>query len=472
MGNMLYQSVEDMKSSLGGILAVQDGKLEILDDSALRETAIDQLVYNAVHGGSPEIKGTARWIIKTAAGRLGAKPASIQSLYEGMGRRTYEGFTVPAINVRGMTYDVARAIFRAALKNETGALIFEIARSEIGYTKQRPGEYIAVILGAAVKEGFDGPVFIQGDHFQINAKKFGDDPDAEVAGLKDLIKEALTAGFFNIDIDTSTLVDLDKPNLTEQQRLNFELAADFTKLIRELEPEGVTVSVGGEIGEVGKKNSTVEEMRAFMDGYNQRLREISPGSAGLSKMSVQTGTSHGGVVLPDGSIAQVKIDFDTLKDISAAAKDEYGMSGAVQHGASTLPDEFFHRFPETQTSEIHLATGFQNMIYEHETLPEELKNKVYSHLKEACASEWKEGQTEEQFIYKTRKKGFGPFKKEFADLSEDTRAGISLELEKKFDFLFNQLKVVGTKDIVTAAVKPVDVPFKLEDEIKAAEKYG
>ena len=110
-------------------------------------------------------------LIKEIAKAAGAVPASIQGLYEEMGKK-FPGFTVPAINIRGLTYDTARAVFRTAIKNNSGAFIFEIARSEIGYTKQRPLEYSAVVLAAAVREGYKGPVFIQGDHFQLVRKNY------------------------------------------------------------------------------------------------------------------------------------------------------------------------------------------------------------------------------------------------------------------------------------------------------------
>jgi hypothetical protein len=100
----------------------------------------------------------------------------------------------------------------------------------------------------------------------------------------------------------------------------------------------VTISIGGEIGEVGTENSTPEELRAFMDGFNRVLQAAGAGDAGLSKISVQSGTSHGGVVLADGSIADVALDLETLRILGEIARDEYGLSGAVQHGASTLPD--------------------------------------------------------------------------------------------------------------------------------------
>jgi len=130
--------------------------------------------------------------------------------------------------------------------------------------------------------------------------------------------------------------------------------------------------VGGEIGEVGSKNSTPPELHAFMQGYRERLRK---GRTGISKISVQTGTSHGGVVLPDGRVAQVKLDFNTLKTLSEIARKEYGLAGAVQHGASTLPAEAFHKFVECETAEVHLATEFQNMIYESRHFPVDLKIK-------------------------------------------------------------------------------------------------
>ena len=311
-----------------------------------------------------------------ALGSVGVRSASIHDLYMARGRGDCRGFTVPAINVRGMAYDSARSIFRTAIKLNAGAFLLEIARSEIVYTDQRPAEYVAVMLAAALREGFRGPVFIQGDHFQVNAKKYAADAKAEVSAVKALATEAIEAGFYNVDIDTSTLVDLRHATLEEQQRLNYEVGVEITRHVRALEPRGVTISLGGEIGEVGTANSTVPELQAFMTGYNRTLASQAPGMIGLSKISVQSGTSHGGVVLADGSIADVKLDFNTLRDLGEVARREFGLSGAVQHGASTLPDDLFGRFPEVGTAEIHLATGFQNALYDHPAFPAALRSEI------------------------------------------------------------------------------------------------
>jgi len=379
----------------------------------------------------------------------GIYPSSIHEFYMARGRGEFSGFTVPAINLRSLTYDLAKAIFRVAKRNNCGAFIFEIAKSEMGYTAQPPLEYASVVLAAAIKEEYSGPVFIQADHTQVNAKKYAQDPDKELEGLQALIADAIGAGFYNIDIDSSTLVDLSQPTVKKQQYHNYEACAKLTQFIRRIEPRGITVSVGGEIGEVGHQNSTPEDLRAFMEGYRERLRK---GLVGISKISIQTGTSHGGVVLPDGTIAQVKLDFDTLKNLSELARKEYGLGGAVQHGASTLPQEAFHTFAECETCEVHLATEFQNMIYESKHFPPELKGKIYEWLKVGAADEKKEGETEEQFFYKTRKKALGPFKKEIMGMRRELREAIALEIENRFEFLFKQLNCINNKPLVDKCV--------------------
>jgi len=414
-------------------------------DSFSARADIDETITELVMTDDLTEKKQLAKIILDFAHKKGIYSSSIFEFYMARGRDEFKGFTVPAINLRSMTYDLARAIFRVAEKNNSGAFIFEIARSEIGYTNQLPTEYSSAVLAAAIKENYSGPVFIQGDHFQANAAKFKENPDKEVETLQTLIADAISSGFYNIDIDSSTLVDLSKPDLKKQQLLNYEVCAKLTQFIRRNEPKGITVSVGGEIGEIGHQNSTPEDLNAFMAGLEERLPN---GSAGISKISVQTGTTHGGVVLPDGSVAQVNLDFNTLRALSEIARRKYGLAGAVQHGASTLPPEAFHKFVECETAEVHLATEFQNMVYESKHFPSHLKKKIYEWLKINAANEANQGETEEQFFYKTRKKALGPFKKDIMGLRQKTRDAIAAEVEKKFDFLFKQLNAVNKRDLV------------------------
>jgi fructose-bisphosphate aldolase, class II len=410
------------------------------------DDALDRLVWTGVFAAGQELRDAARTAVLDQARAAGLYPASIHELYLARGRAEVPAnFTVPAINIRGLAYDTARALFRARQALDAGAVICEIARSEISYTDQRPGEYTFVVLAAALREGWKGPIFLQGDHFQVNAKKHAADPAGELKAVLDLTAEAIHAGFYNIDVDTSTLVDLSRYGLAAQQATNGGLCAEITARIRQWEPRGVTVSVGGEIGEVGGKNSTPEELEAFMAVYLAALEKVAPGTPGISKISIQTGTSHGGVPLPDGSIAQVQIDFDALERCSKLARERYGLAGAVQHGASTLPPELFDRFPRVGACEIHLATEFQNMIFESPRFPAELKREIYEKLRATEAGERKGSDTDEQFFYKTRKKALGASKRELWSLPLPVRQAIGQALEEKFSFLLTKLGVTGTR---------------------------
>ncbi|TFG92325.1 MAG: aldolase, partial [Syntrophobacterales bacterium] len=259
---MIYETTDQLKQNIADVLKIDGGDVFVSDEKSLRDTLIDDLVYSAVFSADSEVKSFARWLIRRAAARLGCMAASIQPLYEAMGSGAVSGFTVPAINLHGITYHSAQAIFRSTIKGNVGPVIFEIARSEIRYTNQPPSEYTTVITAAAIKTGYRGPLFLQGDHFQINAKKYAADPDTEIQAIRSIISEAIEAGFYNIDIDASTVVDLSRPTIREQQEGNFSITADMTAMIRQIEPEGVTVSIGGEIGEIGNKNTTVDEFTA------------------------------------------------------------------------------------------------------------------------------------------------------------------------------------------------------------------
>src|SRR5512140_2345649 len=171
----MSKPLDSLLRVLGPMAAVENHRITLKEPASLASARMDDLARLAVFGDADE-KEWARWAIHELGQLVGVRPASIHELYMARGRGEISGFTVPAMNVRGMAYDTARSIFRTAIRLKAGAFILEIARSEIAYTDQRPTEYVAVLLAAAMREGFRGPVFIQGDHFQVNAKKYAVDP--------------------------------------------------------------------------------------------------------------------------------------------------------------------------------------------------------------------------------------------------------------------------------------------------------
>lgn len=449
-----HQSLDELLRDFRAYGKIEDQGVSIQDADGLREHFIDRLIFSAIFG-ERDVMSVARWLVWETAQTLGARPASIHEYYMAGGRGAWSHRTTPAINIRGMTYEIARTIFRARKKLDVGQQIFEIARSEIGYTDQRPEEYATAVLAAAIREGYEGPVFIQGDHFQIGLAAYREDSEKEVRAVEEIALEALEAGFYNIDVDASTIVDLSLDGEMTQQRENAQRTAEITRYIRQHQPEGIMVSVGGEIGEVGSENSTVPELRAFMEQYNEFIG--SDLDSGLSKISVQTGTSHGGVPLPDGTVADVAVDFETLAELSKVSREEFSLAGAVQHGASTLPDEAFNLFAEANACEVHLATGFQNIIFESEALPEDLRQATYDWLSANRAQERKEGETDAQFFYKTRKRAFGPFKRYFWTLEEARCRAICDELEERFALMFELLGVSNTSADVVQSTTMIEI---------------
>ena len=321
------ENIPQLLGLIEGTARFEGGRLRVTDEAAFRARTVHDLAWTQTFSQDPATVEAARWLIWEASQELGAPSASIQDLYAARSRGEVSGFTVPAINLRAQTFDMARTIFAAAKAKEVGPVILELARSEQTYTYQRVFEYAPNILAGAIAAGWRGPVFIQGDHYQFNAKKYAADAEAVTEEIRKASRDAIAAGYLNIDVDSSTLVDLSQPNVDAEQKINYTRAAEITALIRDLEPAGVTISVGGEIGEVGKQNSNEAELRAYLDGYRRELDARRPNSIGVSKVSVQTGTSHGGVPLPGGGVAEVKLDFEVLRVLGEVART-YGAAGA------------------------------------------------------------------------------------------------------------------------------------------------
>ncbi len=441
-----------------GMVEIDDNKVTAVVENKIESDQWDEVVKMAVFGNKDE-KAACRWLVWEVGQYVGVKPASINDLYMARGREEVPlDFTVPAMNLRGMGYDMTRSVFRAAKNLKVGTLICELARSEMGYTDQPAAEYSTVVLGGAIREGFRGGVPIQGDHFQAKASQPGRPKAGEIEAIKKITKESIEAGFYNIDIDMSTLVDLDKKTELEQQEGNIKYSVEMAEFIRGIEPEGVTISLGGEIGHIGGKNSTVADFEAYIKGFNAGLGDL----VGMSKISVATGTHHGGVVLADGKLADVPVDFKVLHDISKACR-KLKISGSVQHGASTLPDKFFKEFVKAEAIEVHLATGFQNIMFDHPSFPKELLTKIYAWLDAEKADERKEDQTDEQFHYKLRKKAWGQFKKECWEISDEARGKIRESLVKRFEFMYKELKVVNTEEMAKEWIKGVDLKKTIQD---------
>ena len=472
---------------LNGVLkgAAVENRTFKLENADLFRECLPTLAANAADFGeasAPEpVRSLACWIIGEAALSLGVELNSPNDIYRAIAdRRITRKMSFPAVNIRGNTLDTARALFRAAIDRNVGALLVEIARSEMGYTAQPPREYAAVVQAAAILEGFTGPVFLQGDHVQLKSgpvNKGGDAAEKEIATHRDLIRDLLEYGFGSIDLDMSPFEKRTEENLSfsEQQEDNARLTAEKIADVRLIEKElGTpwTTLLGGETGEVGKMNTRKEDLLAYAEGISGHLSRLEKVAGekfeGIRKIAVNDGTSHGGVPLPDGSVADVAIAFEVLEMATKAGR-EFGWAGSVQHGASTLPPDAFSLFPKYDAVEVHLATGFQNILLDDGVYKVPgLQSAIERHLVDKFTGEWKEGQTFAQFAYKTRKKVNAPFKFIFWTMPASIREVVADKLYNQFGFLFEQLGVVDTTELVEKYITPCKFRRPFPEETGAA----
>lgn len=371
---------------------------------------IKQIVWEYVFTNDENIKKGAKYVLWEFANQKGIFPDSIVDVYKARGEgRLANNFTVPAFNIRGLTYDLSKLIFETAQKKGIKYFIFEIARTEMKYTSQSSEEFSTCILAGALSAGWSGPVYIQGDHFQPKAKSPSVAADGEFDSIKALIDESINNGFFNIDIDCSTLVDLSLPTVAEQQKENIRGTLELAKYVRSKQPEGVEISLGGEIGHIGGKNSTIEDLETFLTGFTA---DWDLPSYGLSKVAIQNGTSHGGNVGADGKLTEAECDLDLMLNASKICREKYKVGGTVQHGASTQPITFLQKLPEHEIIEVHLATGIQNAIFDDMSFPAQLKKDIEHWILSELASECDPTWSIAQCNYRLRKKAWGKFKKE------------------------------------------------------------
>ena len=147
----LFSSLSELTEQATGAIGDLNDPL-ISNRAILQATLIDDLVYTALFSQDKDLKQQCADLIYRLSELAGCPSTSIYELYKAFGEQKVEGFTVPAINVRALTYDTARLIFRLMKEKKIGAVVFEIARSEIEYTHQRPREYALAVLAGAIKE--------------------------------------------------------------------------------------------------------------------------------------------------------------------------------------------------------------------------------------------------------------------------------------------------------------------------------
>ncbi len=457
---MLFRTAVDIESAFRGVLEIRGNEVEVVDADKLRETCIDRLVYNAVFHEDEEFRYFLRWLIREAAAKEVIYPTSIQGLQEAAVLGAIPAFTAPVLSLHALCYDAARACFRAARDTGAGAFSFGYDEEIVGYDYQPPAEYATCILAAALREGYQRAVFLQCDHIRVGHASYRVSRDDEIDRLKERIEEAIAAGIFNIDLDTSGLVDFSRLRVAEQQRLSSRECAELVAFIRGIEPAELSVDIGAEIRAMRNGNLTADEFRAFMEGFYDQL-SIPGGKKDLSKI----------IVLLGGAKGEADVDLDLLRDIGEVARREYGLGLAVRSGVMPIAETPFPRFPEHNIGELHLAAPFEDLIFDHEAFAPELKSAIYRWIDNEWPGERQPHMSDEDFYRATRKRALLRFKQALWDMPEERRDRIMADVQRRAVSYFDTLKVSNTTGFVrdTVDIERVGLPTPVSGYAHTAE---
>jgi hypothetical protein len=256
-------------------------------------------------------------------------------------------------------------------------------------------------------------------------------------------------------------IDLDAGSLTgpddgpEGQATSARTSAVATGLVRALATADLDLVIGAEVGEIGGRNTTPRQLQSFMEGY---LAALAPGTRGMDKISVQTGTAHGGIVSASGSLERMPLDLELVARLSTLARASYGLPGLVQHGASTLAVEQLGALPGAGVCEVHLATQIQNLVFDHPAFPAALRAQMIErvplmvaeaeHGPGAGSAAGSEQSSPAQRFYQGRWLCWGAFKADLWGLPEATRSAFREALADWAREIMQALQIAGRRALL------------------------
>jgi fructose/tagatose bisphosphate aldolase len=434
---MLFETMEDFRSALDGVLEVHNDEVRIIDQARFRNRTIDQLVYNAVFQPYDDWREFIHWLIRESAAVMEVHPASLYSFYEAEGKGLIPRMTVPACNLRTLSYDLARPCFRAAHQQNAGPLLFQLSQLEFAFTEQSPSEFASCVLAAAIKEGHVGPVFLQVDRLSGDEASMR---EHELDIAKSFIDESINAGFYNFILEATRLFEPDRPTESEQLRACVDATALLGAYIRECQPAGVTICLGGEVPRLVEDNFQAELARAYMDEFLTAVRTRQPQAEGLSKVSLGT---HSEVYQESQGASQVQEDFAAVNDLGEILRRGYHLAGSVMHDVSGLPDELLDKLAQSGICEVHLASRIQNLVLDHPQFPTDLKEEMYTRL-DNMSREINAAHDAEYYRAK-RKYALFAFKRALWDMPTEVREAIGADLEAEMADRIGRLGLINSE---------------------------
>ncbi len=457
-----FADTAQLQESLQGVVKLRHGsELHLLIPQMFRGELVDRFVYTSVLGGTAKLRHLCSQIIRSAALTHGIWCDSIHAFYQANAVSRGRSIVVPAFNIRGLTYSTIRSIFRVAQKTDSGPFIIEISPAEMSHTQQRADEIAACVLGAALRENYSGPVFLQGDHFRLDPRRCQSDLQTETSRLQALILDGMNNGFLNFDIDATIATGPDTESHSGQNPSYLDLAADLCTFIRHHQPESVSIALGVEFanlrGVLRHSQTLVSDFSRFKEsldrcGFPDHITKFN------IHLDAVSGNNSGSAHTAKPQIPNVSADeCAILREFAESMRAAYGVCGLEVHSSTAIPEPYLPLLPSSGVVEAHLGTRLQDVVFDHPRFPIGLTEEIHSYLETHCSLESRSGLPQEQFYYLARKKAWGPFKKAICSLDERTKLAILQDVEKEITMNFEKLGAVSQRKRMDE-IYPVPAP--------------
>ncbi len=442
---MIFSTAEQAKQTLEGVVSVQGNAVQISDANRLRRQVIDDLIENALFHPSEQLRYLCHWLIRRIAAAEVIYPASAGSMHDRFRRELMGRAAVPVFGMRVLTYDSARACFQAARERSAVAFMFELSDGAMGYPAPNPTAFASSVLAAAVKEHYQGPVFLSAGWIRADEEAWRRDRDGEISRLRTEAQSAAEAGFFNFHFSAASLIATEKPTHAEQQRRNYRTCGELSNFVREIDPPGITSSVSGELGQLPDGTEAVPMMRAFLNGY---LGEFTRrGSTLPSHVALSANVVEG--VEPGPPL-------DVVTDLAEIGQREYDVGLAVRDLPRDYPENHYEALIRAGATTLQLAPHVDDWVFDDEAFPTALKEDIYRWADGQAPGLRRPGEGDQPFLYRARRAALDAFATRLWEMPEVTRKALREAQTLRFHDLFDRFGVRNSAGMVRDAAELKD----------------
>ncbi|MCX5677728.1 MAG: hypothetical protein NTY76_01285, partial [Candidatus Omnitrophica bacterium] len=345
VGPLEAQSVDELLNRIDNTTQVTKDSVVVTNHGRFVERTVDYLALTAGLSGDSDTRAAAQTLLDELAASFNFKFGSSSDLNmfagEGKEKNLYYATIIPVFNGTTAMYDKLRDSFKAVKESQKEAIMLELAMSKTRASREELSIFTASIIAAAIREGYEGLIFVQGDHYQVSGEGL---VERELRGVAGPLRQAiLDAGGASIDIDTGIYPKLlkagDKDAIETVLGVKDNVVDQYLnrhpELVKDLSGEGVKLLRLGLAVQLGFGHDAIADTTQPVRSYAQIMASDGKGEHFATGYRQEVAPGKKRPVALQKAIAQR--DFGISEDISDATKEvEFLTTGAVATSTTKL----------------------------------------------------------------------------------------------------------------------------------------